>query len=174
MSTTVFNYNKRNFFELRDEIKTYIKSNYPDVFVNLEDNSVGSVFIDILAGTAEANYFNLDRTFQETQLENAQLAKSMFNIAKNLGIKLPNKKPSITLVDLEVTVPAQNDTYSRDYLPIIGTGTQFTNGNVVFELLNDVDFSLLAIICFYFRMVNLRLLLHRQTTHQTYLLCLKV
>lgn len=142
MSTTVFNYNKRNFFELRDEIKTYIKSNYPDVFVNLEDNSVGSVFIDILAGTAEANYFNLDRTFQETQLENAQLAKSMFNIAKNLGIKLPNKKPSITLVDLEVTVPAQNDTYSRDYLPIVGTGTQFTNGNVVFELLNDVDFSL--------------------------------
>jgi hypothetical protein len=142
MAATVFNYNKRNFFELRDEIKTYIKSNYPDVFINLEDNSVGSVFIDILAGTAEANYFNLDRTFQETQLENAQLAKSMFNIAKNLGIKLPNKKPSITLVDLEVIVPAQNDTYSRDYLPIVGTGTQFTNGNVVFELLNDVDFSL--------------------------------
>jgi hypothetical protein len=141
MAATVFNYNKRNFYELRDEIKTYIKSNYPDVFVNLEDNSVGSVFIDILAGTAEANYFNLDRTFQETQLENAQLAKSMFNIAKNLGIKLPNKKPSITLVDLDVTVPAQNDTYSREYLPIVGAGTQFTNGSVIFELLNDVDFS---------------------------------
>jgi len=141
MAATIFNYNKRNFYELRDEIKTYIKSNYPDVFINLEDNSVGSIFIDILAGTAEANYFNLDRTFQETQLENAQLAKSMFNIAKNLGVKLPNKKPSITLLDLEVIVPAQNDTYSRDYLPIIKPGTQFTNGNVIFEILNDVDFS---------------------------------
>jgi hypothetical protein len=138
---TVFNYNKRNFYELREEIKGYIKQNYPDVFQNLEDNSVGSVFIDILAGTSEANYFNLDRTFQETQLENAQLKKSLFNIAKNLGVKLPNKKPSITLIDLDVIVPVLNDSYHDDYLPIVKAGTQFTNGNVVFELLGDVDFS---------------------------------
>jgi len=139
---TVLNYNKRNFFELKEEIKNFIKSNYPDVFLNLEDNSVGSVFIDILAGTAEANYFNLDRVFQETQLENAQLAKSLFNIAKNLGVKLPNKKPSITLINISANVPAQNDSYNDSYLPIIKAGTQFTNGNVVFELLDDVDFSL--------------------------------
>jgi hypothetical protein len=137
----VFNYNKRNFYEIREEIKTFIKENYPDVFLNLEDNSVGSVFIDILAGTSEMLYFNLDRVFQETQLENAQLKKSLFNIAKNLGVKLPNKKPSITLIDMTVLVPALNDTYNRDYLPIIKAGTQFTNGNVTFELLNDVDFN---------------------------------
>jgi uncharacterized phage protein gp47/JayE len=81
--STVLNYNKRNFFELREDIKTYIKTNYPEAFKNLEDNSVGSVFIDILAGTGEMLYFNLDRTFQETQLENAQLKKSLFNIAKH-------------------------------------------------------------------------------------------
>ena len=131
--STVLNYNKRNFFEIKEEIKNFIKSNYPDVFQNLEDNSVGSVFVDILAGTAEANYFNLDRVFQETQLENAQLKKSLFNIAKNLGVKLPNRKPSITLVDISVTIPAQNDSYNESYLPIIRTGTQFTNGNVTFE-----------------------------------------
>jgi len=108
----------------------------------LEDNSVGSVFIDILAGTAEANYFNLDRVFQETQLENAQLKKSLFNIAKNLGVKLPNKKPSITLINISVNVPAQNDSYNESYLPVVKAGTQFTNGNVIFELLEDVDFSL--------------------------------
>lgn len=138
---TVLNYNKRNFYELREEIKGYIKQNYPDVFQNLEDNSVGSVFIDILAGTSESNYFNLDRTFQETQLENAQLKKSLFNIAKNLGVKLPNKKPAITLIDLDVIVPTLNDSYNDDYLPIVKAGTQFTNGNVTFELLGDVDFS---------------------------------
>jgi hypothetical protein len=138
---TVLNYNKRNFYELRDEIKSYIKQNYPDVFLNLEDNSVGSVFIDILAGTSEMLYFNLDRVFQETQLENAQLKKSLFNIAKNLGVKLPNKKPSITLIDIDVIVPALNDSYNDDYLPIVKAGTQFTNGNVSFELLSDVDFS---------------------------------
>lgn len=139
--STVLNYNKRNFFELREDIKTYIKTNYPEAFKNLEDNSVGSVFIDILAGTGEMLYFNLDRTFQETQLENAQLKKSLFNIAKNLGVKLPNKKPSITLVDLEVLVPAKGDSWDNDYLPILKTGTQFTNGTVIFELLYDVDFS---------------------------------
>lgn len=138
---TVLNYNKRNFYELREEIKTYIKQNYPDVFQNLEDNSVGSVFVDILAGTSEMNYFNLDRVFQETQLENAQIKKSLFNIAKNLGVKLPNKKPSITLIDLDVTVPALNDSYNDEYLPIVKAGTQFTNGTVSFELLSDVDFS---------------------------------
>ena len=76
---TVLNYNKRNFFELKDELKNYIKQNYPDTFQNLEDTSVGSVFIDILAGTSEALYYNLDRTFQETQLENAQL-KNLYSI----------------------------------------------------------------------------------------------
>lgn len=139
---TVLNYNKRNFFEIKEDIKSFIRNNYPDVFLNLDDNSVGSVFIDILAGTSEANYFNLDRVFQETQLENAQLKKSLFNIAKNLGVKIPNKKPSITLIDISVTVPAQNDSYNSSYLPIINAGTQFSNGNVIFELLDDVDFSL--------------------------------
>ena len=139
---TVFNYNKRNFFEIKDEIKNYIRQNYPEVFLNLEDNSVGSVFIDILAGTAEANYFNLDRVFQETQLENAQLKKSLFNIAKNLGVKLINKKPSVTLINISVEVPALGDSFNESYLPIVKAGTQFTNGNVVFELLDDVDFSL--------------------------------
>ena len=138
---TVLNYNKRNFYELKEEIKGYIKQNYPDVFQNLDDNSVGSVFVDILAGTSEMLYFNLDRTFQETQLENAQLKKSLFNIAKNLGVKLPNKKASITLIDLDVIVPALNDSYNDDYLPIVKAGTQFTNGSVSFELLNDIDFS---------------------------------
>lgn len=142
MATTVFNYNKRNFYEIKDEIKNYVKNNYPDVFLNLEDNSVGSVFVDILAGTSEMLYFNLDRTFQETQLENAQLKKSLFNIAKNLGVKLPNKKPSITLIDIEAIVPVQNDSYNDSYLPIVKAGTQFTNGNIVFELLSDVDFTL--------------------------------
>jgi len=136
---TALNYNKRNFFELKDEIKNYIKQNYPDVFLNLEDNSVGSVFIDILAGTSEANYFNLDRVFQETQLENAQLKKSLFNIAKNLGVKLPNKKPSVTLINIEAIIPAQNDSWNDSYLPIVKAGTQFTNGNVTFELLGDCD-----------------------------------
>jgi hypothetical protein len=138
---TVLNYNKRNFYELKEEIKSFIKQNYPDVFQNLEDNSVGSVFIDILAGTSEMNYFNLDRVFQETQLENAQIKKSLFNIAKNLGVQLPNKKPSVTYIDMEVTVPVLGDSYNDDYLPIVKAGTQFTNGNVSFELLNDVDFS---------------------------------
>jgi hypothetical protein len=138
---TVLNYNKRNFYELREEIKNHIKQNYPEVFQNLEDNSVGSVFIDILAGTGEMLYFNLDRTFQETQLENAQLKKSLFNIAKNLGVKLPNKKPAVALMDLDVIVPALNDSYNDEYLPIVKAGTQFTNGTVAFELLNDVDFS---------------------------------
>jgi hypothetical protein len=142
MAATVLNYNKRNFFEIKEEIKSFIKSNYPDVFLNLEDNSVGSVFVDILAGTSEMNYFNLDRVFQETQLENAQLKKSLFNIAKNLGVKLPNKKPSITLVNISANIPAQNDSYNNSYLPVVKAGTQFTNGSVVFELLDDVDFSL--------------------------------
>ncbi len=140
MATTL-NYNKRNFFEIKEEIKSFVKQNYPDVFQNLEDTSVGSVFIDILAGTSEMNYFNLDRVFQETQLENAQLKKSLFNIAKNLGVKLPNKKPSITLIDISAIIPAQNDSFNDSYLPIVKAGTQFTNGNVTFELLGDCDFS---------------------------------
>jgi len=137
-----FNYNKRNFIEIKEDIKNNIKLNYPDVFNNFEDNSVGSVFIDILAASSEALYYNLDRSVQETQIENAQLKKSLFNIAQTLGVKLFNKKAAITLVDITVRVPANGDTYSREYLPIIKAGTQFNSNNTVaFELIDDVDFS---------------------------------
>jgi hypothetical protein len=138
---SIFNYNKRNFNELREEYINYIKLNYPDVFTNFEDNAVGSIFIDLLAGLGENLYFNLDRTFQETQISNAQLRKSLLEIAKNKGVKIPNKKPSITLIDIEAIVPAQNDTFNVSYLPIIKQGTLFTNGNTNFELLYDVDFN---------------------------------
>lgn len=138
---TKLDYNKRTFLEIKAGLENYIKKYYPDSFRDFTENDLGILFIELMAGSSEILSFNTDRAFQETQLDNAQQRKSILNIAKNLGVKIPNKRASVTMVDFSVKVPAKGDTFATEYLPIIKAGTQVTGGGKVFELLEDVDFS---------------------------------
>lgn len=63
------------------------------------------------------------------------------NIARTLGLKIPGKRSSITLVDFSVTVPVFGDTFDIRYAPIVKYGTQVVGGGQVFENLDDIDFS---------------------------------
>ena len=136
-----FNYNSRSFLEVREELINYVKQYYPDEFTDFTENSLGILFIELMAGVSDMLNYQNDKAFTETQLNYAQQRKSILEIAKNMGLKIPGKRASATVVDFSVTVPAAGDTYSLDYTPVIKTGTQVFGGGRVFEIVDDIDFS---------------------------------
>jgi hypothetical protein len=62
-------------------------------------------------------------------------------LARTFGVKIPNTRPSVSVVNWSVEVPAIGDTYDRDYCPIIKRGSQVAGSGKIFEVLNDIDFS---------------------------------
>lgn len=134
-------FNKRTFTEYRDDLVLMVKEMYPDVFKDFTDSSVGSVLIDLNAGVANNLSVNTDRVFQETQLENAQQRNSILNIAKNMGLNIPGKRASVTVVDFSVQVPVRGDRPNETYLPVIQAGAQVVGGGKTFETSNVIDFN---------------------------------
>jgi hypothetical protein len=85
--------------------------------------------------------FNTDRVFQETQIDFAKERKSVLAMARTFGLKIPAKRPSVTIVDFSVTVPPLGDTFDVSYAPIIRMGAQVSGNGKVFETTSDIDFS---------------------------------
>jgi hypothetical protein len=141
MADNRINYNKRTFSQIRQDLYDYINQYYPETLASFSDSSIGSLLIDLCAGVGNNLSFNVDRAFQETQLDYAQQRKSIFALAKNLGFNIPSKRASVTVVDFSVTVPAKGDTFDTEYLPILKTGAQVVGGGKTFETTDDIDFS---------------------------------
>ena len=135
------NYNARSFSSIKDELLSYVKQYYPDLITDFSDATVGRMLLDLVAALGDNLSMNTDRVFQETQLDSAIERKSILAIAKNLGVQIPGKRGSITLVNFSVNVPVKGDTFDTDYLPVIGIGTQILGGGQTFEVLSNIDFS---------------------------------
>lgn len=135
------NYGKRDFVNIKTDIINYIKNNYPNVINDFSDSSVGSMLIDINAAVADNLHFNIDKQFQETQLEYAQLKRSLLNIAKNFGLVINQRSNSVCVVNFTINVPTLGDDPDPSYLPVLKAGTQVIGNNRIFELRNDLDFS---------------------------------
>ena len=134
-------YTERDFLGLRNELLRLTNIYYPDLIKNANDASIYSVFLDLNAAVADNLHFNIDRTLQETVLKYAQERSSIFNIARTYGLKIPGNRPSITLVDFSIVVPARGDKEDERYLGFLRRGAQVRGGGQVFELVNDCDFS---------------------------------
>jgi hypothetical protein len=134
-------YSERDFLGLRNELLRLTNIYYPDLIKNSNDASIYSVFLDLNAAVADNLHFNIDRSLQETVLRYAQERSSIFNIARTYGLKIPGNRPSITLVDFSIVVPARGDKEDERYLGFLRRGAQVRGGGQVFELVNDCDFS---------------------------------
>jgi hypothetical protein len=135
------NYFARNFADVRTELINFVQKYYPNLFSDFNDASVGTMLLELNAAVADMLSFHTDRMFQETQLEHAQERSSLLNMARTLGLKVPGKRPSVTLVDFAVTVPVRGDTFDIRYAPILKFGAQVAGGGTTFETLEDIDFS---------------------------------
>lgn len=134
-------FNKRTFSEIREGLIDLIREYYPEVLQDFTDSSVGAMLIDLNAGVSNNLSVNTDRAFQETQLANAQQTASILNIARNLGFNLPPRRPSATVVDFTVTVPARGDQPDTSYYPTLLPGSQVQGGGKVFETQDTIDWN---------------------------------
>jgi hypothetical protein len=137
----IIRYNSRTFTEIKDDLIEYIRRTYPETISDFTDSSVGALLIELNAGVSNNLAINTDRVFQETQLEQAQKRSSIFNIAKNLGFKIPPKRASVSIVDITVTVPAKGDSPDNTYYPILMPGSVIMGGGVSFETQNTIDWE---------------------------------
>jgi hypothetical protein len=141
MANGKISYTVRDYQGIRTELLNYVRSYYPDLIQDFSDASVFSVFLDLNAAVADNLHYHIDRSIQETVLQYAQQKSSIYNIARTYGLKIPGLRPSISLVDFSITVPAFGDKEDERYLGTLSRGSQVVGVGQVFETLYDVDFA---------------------------------
>jgi hypothetical protein len=135
------NYTSRNFADIRTDLVNMVRQYYPDIFNDFNDASVGMMLLELNAAVGDMLSFNTDRMFQETQIDYAQERNSVLSMARTFGLKIPGKRPSVTILDFSVTVPVLGDSFDTTYCPLIQAGAQGTGSGRVFETIYDIDFS---------------------------------
>ena len=141
MANQGINYSARNFADMRSELINMVRQYYPDIFNDFNDASVGMMLIELNAAVGDMLSFNTDRKFQETQIDYAEERSSVLSMARTFGLKIPGKRPSITIVDFSVIVPPFGDTFDISYAPLILAGSQVSGAGKIFETTDDIDFS---------------------------------
>lgn len=141
MANNGINYTSRTFADIRADLIDMVRQYYPDIFNDYNDASVGMMILELNAAVGDMLSVNTDRMFQETQIDYAKERKSVLAMARTFGLKVPGKRPSVTIVDFSVTLPVFGDTFDVSYAPIIRGGSQVSGGGKVFETVDDIDFS---------------------------------
>ena len=119
MANQGINYTSRNFADIRSDLVNMVRQYYPDIFNDFNDASVGMMILELNAAVGDMLSHNTDRMFQETQIDFAKERKSVLSMARTFGLKIPGKRPSVTIVDFSVTLPVLGDTFDISYAPII-------------------------------------------------------
>lgn len=141
MANQGINYTARNFADIRAELVNMVRQYYPDIFNDFNDASVGMMLLELNAAVGDMLSTNTDRMFQETQIDYAKERKSVLSMARTFGLKIPGKRPSVTIVDFSINLPVLGDTFDVSYAPIIKAGSQVSGGGKIFETSEDIDFS---------------------------------
>lgn len=134
-------YLNRTFDDYKNALKDFSRKYYPDMATEYSDASVGSWLIDINADVADNLSYHIDRVYQETNIDSAQEPSSVFNIARNNGVKVPGPKGAMAEVRFTCQIPVNGDTYAQEYLPVIKRGTMVNSSSQAFEVMYDVNFA---------------------------------
>jgi hypothetical protein len=141
MANQGISYSARNFADIRTELINFIKQYYSEIFNDYNDASVGMMLVELNAAVGDILSFHTDRMFQETQIDFAQERSSILAMARTYGLKIPGKRPSLSIVDFSCVVPTLGNTFDIAYAPLIREGAQVTGAGKVFEAQSDIDFS---------------------------------
>lgn len=135
------NYESRNFADYRTDLINYVKQYYPDIFNDFNDSSIATALIELNAAIGDNLSHLADKNFNEIFIDYAKEKKSVLAMARTMGLKIPGKRPSITIADFSVTVPVLGDTFDLTYAPLIRRGAQVTGAGKAFETTDDIDFA---------------------------------
>lgn len=150
MSENKISYLSRNFDDYKKSLKEYIAQYYPQIATDLNDASIGSWLIDMVAAIGDNLSFYIDKAYNETNIDTAQQKNSLYNLARTNGLKIPGPKGSVALCEFSVELPVYgnggNSTSSlgmpdMKYAPIIKRGTKVSSRDQTFEVMNDINFN---------------------------------
>lgn len=149
MSDNRISYLNRTFDDYKQSLKNYISQYYPQIASDLNDASIGSWLVDMVAAIGDNLSYYIDKAYNETNIDTAQQRNSVYNLARSAGLKIPGPKGSVALCEFSVEIPANGPDNSEStlgvppeaYLPVIKKGTKVSSRSQVFEVMNDIDFS---------------------------------
>ena len=151
MSEKTISYLSSNYNEFREGIIDKTQKYYPDLFSSYNDASIGSWLIDVISDISDTLRYNIDRMYQETDVDSATTRESINQIARTNGLKISGPKCAIVEIELSCKIPMNNsnngvsgNNLSRGdekYCPVIKRGTLVSNGAQTFEIIEDVDFA---------------------------------
>lgn len=134
-------YINRDFDSIRGELTDLLRVYYPDQWQDFNVTSVGMSLVDLLAYVSDTLSYNTDKRFNELFLDGVTEREAVFRLAKTLGYKPTGNRPSITLVDITISVPPTASGPNESYLPVYRQGLQIRGNGQVFETISDCDFS---------------------------------
>ena len=141
------NYIARTFDDYRSELINFSKKYYPEIAESYNDSAIGSWLIDVVAGIGDNMSYSIDRMSQEQSIDSANLASSVYNVARLNGIKIPGPKGSMCEVAISCNLPAGDYEDGEivgpnwAYAPIVKRSTIVSAGDANFQLDEDVDFG---------------------------------
>ena len=141
MAEKKISYTTRDFQAVRTELINFTRQYYPELIQNFNHAGIFSVFVDLNAAVTDNLHFHIDRSLQETVLQFAQQRSSIYNIARTYGLKIPGQRPSVSLVDFSIIVPAFGDKEDLRYCGLLRRGAQVLGAGQPFETVYDIDFS---------------------------------
>jgi len=151
MSEKQLSYLDANYNDFRNGLIEKSRKYYSDIFDSWNDASVGAWWVDVIADISDTLRYNIDRVYQETDVDSASSKQSLMQIARTNGLKIGGPKCAIVEVELTCKIPMNRSNTQEDdgnqslgdtsYCPYVKRGTQFSTGSQTFELAEDVDFS---------------------------------
>lgn len=144
MSQKHINYLSRDFEAVRSELMKFSNQYYPEVFDDFNDSSIGAWFIDMVAAVADDLNYHIDRTYQETNIDSANMKSTILNLARTNGLKVPGRKASMCEVEISCVLPTNSTDISLpdwNYAPILQRTSLVSAGNQNFQLTEDVNFG---------------------------------
>lgn len=151
MSEKKISYLNRNFDDYKNSLVEFTKKYYPNVAESLNDASIGSWLIDMVAAVSDNLSYHIDRVYNETNIETAQERGSIYALARSNGFKIPGPKGAMTEVKFSCHLPVYvvkniNDNSTTNtpnwrFAPVIKKGTKLSSGSHIFEVMEDIDFK---------------------------------
>lgn len=135
------NYYTKDFAGIRSELINYTKKHFPTAYTEFDDASIGMLLIELNAALGDMLASNIDKVAQENILAYAQERRSILAMARTLGLRIPFKRPAVTIVDFSVEVPVNGDSFDLTYAPLIIRGAEVVGASQSFETINDIDFA---------------------------------
>ena len=144
-------YLSRTYDDYKNSLIELTKKYYPEIADSLTDASIGSWLIDLVSVVGDNLSYYIDKAYNETNLDSATKASSIYALARSNGFKIPGPKGSITELEFSCILPPSTNVPNSSssmgmpsfaFAPIIKKGTRVkSNNGQYFETDEDIDFS---------------------------------